>query len=78
MIMIIDKNDKFESKVYDNVPNIIFNTDLLEDKGIGSLSDFVDRVKEIHEYNLDAYPGENPILEMAYRELIIDIIEERI
>tara|TARA_R110002020_G_scaffold253250_1_gene466988 strand:- start:218 stop:460 length:243 start_codon:yes stop_codon:yes gene_type:complete len=72
--MIIDKNDKFESKVYDNVPNIIFNTDLLEDKGIGSLSDFVDRVKEIHEYNLEQYPDENNTLEGAYRELLIDII----
>ena len=47
----------------------------LEDKGIGSLSDFIDRVKEIHEYNLDAYPEENPTLEMAYRELIADIKE---
>ena len=51
-------------------------TEYLKDKGIGSLSDFGDRVKEIHEYNLDAYAEENPTLEMAYRELIIDIIEE--
>ena len=72
--MIIDKNDKFESKVYDNVPNIIFNTDLLEDKGIGSLSDFVDRVKELHEYNNEQYSDENNTLELAYKELLIDII----
>lgn len=53
-------------------------TEYLEDKGIGSLSDFVDRVKEIHEYNLDAYPEENPTLEMAYRELIAELLEEKI
>ncbi len=51
-------------------------TEYLENKGIGSLADFVDRVKEIHEYNLDAYSDENPTLEMAYRELITDIVEE--
>ena len=50
----------------------------LEDKGIGSLSDFVDRVTEIHEYNLSQYPEENPTLEMAYRELIAELLEEKI
>ena len=59
-----------------NVSKIIFDSEYLEDKGIGSLLDFVDRVKEIHEYNLEQYPDENPTLEGAYRELLIDIVEE--
>jgi hypothetical protein len=55
-----------ERKIWENIN--------LEDKGIGSLSDFVDRVKEIHEYNVSQYPNENPTLEGAYEELLIDII----
>jgi len=50
--------------------------DYLEDKGIGSLSGFVERVIEIHEHNLSNYPETKPTLQMAYRELIEDILEE--
>ena len=50
--------------------------DYLEDKGIGSLSGFVERVIEIHDHNLSNYPETKPTLQMAYRELIEDIIEE--
>ena len=50
--------------------------DYLEDKGIGSLSGFVERVREIHEHNFSNYPETKPTLEMAYRQLIEDILEE--
>ena len=59
-----------------NVSKIIFDSEYLEDKGIGSLSDFVDRVKEIHAYNLEQYSDEKPTLEGSYRELLIDIVED--
>jgi len=61
-----------------------FKQQYLEGKGIGSLSGFIERVVEIHEYNLlsrlesrrEGDHQEKPTLELAYRELIIEILQE--
>ena len=61
-----------------------FKQQYLEDKGIGSLSGFIERVIEIHEHNLldrlessiEGNHQEKPTLELAYRELIIEILQE--
>ena len=39
-------------------------------------ADFISTVTEMYAYNIVHYPGENPTLDGAFREVLVDMIDE--
>ena len=51
---------------------------MIDDINELKLSDFIQRVTEMYLYNLENYPEENPTIDGAFREVLLQTTQELI
>ena len=49
---------------------------MIDDINEFKLSDFIERVTEMYLYNLENYPEENPTIDGAFREVLLQTSQE--
>ena len=49
---------------------------MIDDINKFKLSDFIQRITEMYLYNLEHYPEENPTIDGAFREVLLQTAEE--
>ena len=53
-----------------------YDAQFMEVAALPPFADFVSRVTEMYAHNIVHYPEENPTLDGAFREVLVDIVDE--